>query len=99
MPLTFSQQILHGANCLHTAPLLSRLSPPRPTWIDIGKLNIRDGRGFGLAQAIQVVERSGLDVISLNEIIQKETCSNNWRGYGVRGTVARPPCASGAQDG
>ena len=55
--------IPHGANCLHTDPLPTHRRPPRPPGLAIGTLNIQDGRGFGLAQAIQAVERRGFDVM------------------------------------
>ena len=37
--------------------------PPHPPGLAIGTLNIRDGWGFGLAQAIWEVERGGFDVL------------------------------------
>ena len=47
--------------------------PPHPPGIAIRTLNIWDGRGFGLAQAIWAVEHGGFDVMLLTETkIQSE---------------------------
>ena len=74
MPLTFYQPILHGADRLHMALLPPRRRPSRPLRTAIGTCNIRDGRVFGLAQAIQEVERGGFDLMLLTETnIQTET--------------------------
>ena len=43
--------------------------PQRPSNIDISTLNIWDGRGFGLVQAIQSVERGGFDLMLLTDIV------------------------------
>ena len=67
MPLTFYQPILHGADCLHTAPLTPRRRPPLPPGLDIRTLNIWDGQGFGLAQAIRAVEYGEFDLMLLTE--------------------------------
>ena len=65
MPLTISSPILHVTNRLHTAPPFPRLRHPRPPGLAIGTLNIQDGRGFGLSQAIWAVERGGVDMMLL----------------------------------
>ena len=78
MPLTFSQPILHVAGRLHTAPPPLRRPPPCPPGLTIGALNLRDGQGFGLAQAIQAVEHGGFDVMILTETkIQTEAYLHN----------------------
>ena len=60
MSVNFSQLILHGADHLHMAPLPPRCRPPCPPGTAIGKINIWDGQGFGLAQSIQSVECRGV---------------------------------------
>ena len=55
----------------------------------------QDVRGYELAQAFRAVELGGLDIM---ETSRKDLCSNNRLGYGVRGAVARPSRAIGAQD-
>ena len=67
MPLTFSLPTPYGANQLHTALPLPRRRPPRLLGLVIRVLNIRDGHGFGMAQAIRVVERGGFDVMLLTK--------------------------------
>ena len=66
IPLTFVRPITHGADHLHTAPL-PRLRPLRPPILAIRTLNIWDGRGFGLAQAILMVESGLFHVMILTE--------------------------------
>ena len=65
MPLTYSRPILHGAGLLHTVQPPPRRRSPRPPGFAIGTLNIQDGRGFGLSQAIWAVERGGVDMMLL----------------------------------
>ena len=66
MLLTFSQPRTHGANRLHMAPPLRRC-PPLPPGLSIGMLNVRDGQGFGLAQAIRAVDLRCFDVMILTK--------------------------------
>ena len=68
MSLTFYPPIPHGANHPHTAPPPSRLWPQLPYGIVIGTLNIWDGQGFSLAQAIKEVERGVFDVMLLTNM-------------------------------
>ena len=57
----------------------------------IGTLNIRDGRDFGLAQAIRVLVCGGFDVMLLTKTeIQLEAYSHNFLGYNVTCSEARP---------
>ena len=65
MPLTFSWPIPYGADRLYMAPPLSLFQPQRPLELAIGTLNPRCVQGFGLVQAIWLVERGGFDVILL----------------------------------
>ena len=51
---------------------------------------------YGLAQAINAVERGGLDLMDTS---WTEACPNNRRGYGSRGAAARPSHTGAAQDG
>ena len=100
MPLTSYQPIIYGSDRLNIA------LPPPCRWpqcspgISIGTLNIRYGRGFGLAQAILTVERGVFDVMLLTKTkIQKEAYSHNRLGYDVTCLTARPSSAGGAQGG
>ena len=67
MPITFYQTIHHGTNRQHTAPPPPRHRPSYPPGLAIRTLNIRDGRGFGLAQAIRALELSGFDLMLLTD--------------------------------
>ena len=67
MPLAFSRPILHGAYCLHTAPLPPCRRSPCIPGITIMKLIILYGRVFGLVQSIWAVELGGFDVMLLTE--------------------------------
>ena len=95
MPIAFSRPTYEGSGCLHTAPPPPRRRPPNTPKTAIGTLNVWDGSGYGLTQAIRVAECGCLDLMSQKETIRTEACSNNWRGYGVRGAGARPSCAGG----
>ena len=65
-----------------------------------GTLNIRDGWGFRLAQAIRAVERGGFDVMLLTKTkIQLEAYSHNRLGFIVTCLAAWPSSAGGAQGG
>ena len=66
MPLNFYRPTSHGSNHPHT-PTSSCRRPRAPPGLAIRALNIRDGRGFWLAQAIQAMERGVFDVIMLTE--------------------------------
>ena len=99
MPITFSQTTSQGAGFMHTAPLTPRRHTPRPPGIAIRKLKIRDGRGYGLAQAIRKVERGGFYLMALTETIRTEACSNNQWGYDMMCATARPSRTGGAQVG
>ena len=100
IPLTFSRRIPHGADRLYTAPLLTCRRPPRPPIITIGMLNIRDGWGFGLAQAIWAVDRGGFDVVLITKTkIYTTAYCRNRLGYEVNCLTARPSSASRAQGG
>ena len=95
MPITSSRPTSQVAGCL-TAPSLPHHRPPRPPVPVIGTINIRGGRGYGLAHAIWAVEHGGFDIM---ETIQTDTCCNNRQGYGTRGAAARPSRAGVSQDG
>ena len=79
MPLTFSKPLPHGADRLHTPPM-----PQRPSGIFIKMLNIWDGQGFGLAQAIQEMKPKVFDVMILTKrkIYTMAYCRNRL-GYKV----------------
>ena len=99
MSLTFSRPILHGANRLHMAVPPPHRRPSRPPGIAIGTLIIQDGKGFGVAQAIRMMERRGLDVMLLTEKnIQTKAYSQNKLGYKVT-FLAACPSSSGSSQG
>ena len=63
-------------------------------------MNIQDGQGFGLAQAIRAVEREFFVVMLLTKTkIQSEAYSHNPIGYGVNVLAAHTSSAGGAQGG
>ena len=98
MPLTVSRLILHGADHLHMVPPPPRRRPPRLPSLAIRKINIRDGRGFGLAEAIQEMERRGFDVMLLMETnIQLEAYSHKQLNYVVTCLSAIPSRSGGSQ--
>ena len=99
-PLAFSQPIPHGADRLHTAPPRLCLRPPYPPGLAIRTLNIRYGRGFGLAQAIWAVERGGLDVMLLTKTkIYTPSYFRNWLGCDMTFPAVRPTSNRGYQGG
>ena len=97
IPINFYQPISQGAIFLQKAPPLPLRQPPRLPGPVIGTLNIRDDRGYRLAQAIQAVERGNLDSVTLKETIRTEECSKKQKGYNVGCAVARSYRASGAR--
>ena len=100
MPLTFYGPILYGTNCLHRAPPPLRRQPPHPPRLAIGTLNIRDDRGFRLAQAIWAVECGGFDVMLLTDTkIQTEPSSHKCLGYDMTCSKVRPYSSRGYQGG
>ena len=100
MPLTFSQPILNGSNRLNMASPPLHRRPPRPSRIDIRTLDIPDGKGFRLVQAIRAVEPRGVDVVLMTDKkIQTEANSHNQIGYEVTFSAACPSSAGGAQVG
>ena len=100
MPLNFYLPFLYGFDRLHTALPLPRCRPQRPPGIEIGTLNIRDGRGFGLAQTIRVVEQRGFNVMVLTETkIQTEAYWHSCLGYNVTCLKACPSRTGLAQCG
>ena len=100
MPLIFYRPIPHGVDCLHMALPPPRRWPQRPPGLAIGKLNILDGRGFGMAQAIREVEREVFDMMMLTKTkIKSEAYSHNRLGYNVNFLAARPSSNRGTQGG
>ena len=97
MLINFSRPTSQGAICLHAEFLPMIRRTPLPPGLSTSKLNIRDSRGFGLAQAIRKVELGGLDIMSLKEKIRMEALSNNRRGYYVMYYAACPYRDGGSQ--
>ena len=74
--------------------------PPRPPRLFIGALNIQDSRGFGLVQAICVVESGGFDVMLITKTnISTMAYFQDRLGYKITCSSARPSSAGGAQGG
>ena len=73
----------HGAAAAVTPP------PPLPLGLVIGALNIQDGQGFGLVQAIWAVERGKFDVVVLTKTkISMTAYCRNRLGYEVTCSTA-----------
>ena len=70
MLIASSRPTFQGDGCLHMVP--PRRGAPRLPRLAVGTLNIWDGRLHELVQAIQAVQHSGLDIISLIYITLKE---------------------------
>ena len=63
---------------------LEQFRPPRPQGLSIRTFNIRNGRGFGLTQAIRAVHIGGLDLMILTEInVTDLAYFQNRLGYNV----------------
>ena len=83
-----------------TACTLCRRRPLRPLRLIIGKLNILDGRGFGMTQAIHTVEIGGFDVMILTKTkISTSAYCRNQLGYEVNCLTAQPTRTGEAQGG
>ena len=96
MLITYSRPTSQGAGCLHMAPPTPHHWPRRPPRTAIRILNSHGGRGYGMVQAIWVVERGGL---YLKETSRMEAGSNNRQGYVMRDAATCPSHAGGAQEG
>ena len=98
MPFTFSQPILHGADCLYKTSLPPHTRPPHPRGLAIGTLNIWDGREFGLAQAIWAMDCRGIEFMLLKYTkIQKEAYSHKKLGNDMNCLAALPSISGGDQ--
>ena len=67
MPICLAQTIIHVSDRLHTAPPPPRQRTPRPQGLSLGTLNIRNGWGFRITQAIRVVHIGGFVLMILTE--------------------------------
>ena len=67
MYICLTLPIIHSGDHFHTAPLPPRCHPLRPHGLSLGTFDIQDGQGFGLAQAIRVVEYGGFDMMVLTK--------------------------------
>ena len=65
MPIYSTLPISHGMDRLHMDSPLPCLQPPRTQRLSLGTFNIRDGRGFGLAQAIRAALIGRFDLLIL----------------------------------
>ena len=98
--MCFTCPLCHGVELLNTAPPPLLRWPPRPKGVSLGTYTIRNGRGFGLTQAIREVHIGSFDVMLLTETkITSEAYYHNQRGYDVvcPSAVATDTC--GAQGG
>ena len=79
MPICFTHPLHHGMKRLHTAPLSLCLRTPRLQGLSLGTYNIRDTRGFGLAQANWAVYIGNFNVMLLTKNkITSEMYYHNW---------------------
>ena len=79
MSLTFSRPIPRGVNHLHMLTSLPYCRPLHPPGLAIETLNIRDCWGFGMTQAIRMVERGGFDMMLITKIkISMIVYCRNW---------------------
>ena len=63
--ICFTLPLPHFRDRLHTVPSPPRHNPLRPRRLKLGTYNIRDGQGFGLAQAIRAVQLGNFGVLIL----------------------------------
>ena len=67
---------------LHTDPAPPRHWPPLPWGLSLSTFNIRDGRGSGIVQALQVVHLDGFNVMLLMDTkITDQDYLRNILGY------------------
>ena len=95
---TFYWSTPHGAGLLLTASPPLPLHPSHPPGIAISTLNIRDGRGFSMAQAIWKVDHRVFDVMLLTKM-NISTTAYCWIriGYNMTFLAARPSRTRGFQ--
>ena len=85
MPIIcFTQLNHHGGDRLHSAVPPPRRRPPRPQVLSIGDLNIRDGPGFEIEQAIRAVQIGGFNLMILTETeVTDQAYCHSRLGYDV----------------
>ena len=91
-PITFTHPIHHGADPLHNHPPPPKRKPtPRPPGLNLGTLNIRDGRSSGLAMAIREFQQGNYDIVIATETkITDEVYTKHTLGYEVTCSKALP---------
>ena len=100
MPICFNQLIIHGSYLFHTPPPPFRLRPPLPYGLSLRTYNIRNGWGFGLTQAIRVVQIGGFDIIILTDTkITDQAYFRNRLGYNMGWLPEITATAGNAQGG
>ena len=84
MSICLTRTINHGWYCFHTAPPPLHQRTLIPQGISLGTLNIHDGWGYGLAQAIQELHIGSFDLMILTEtkITDQDYCLRSL-GYDV----------------
>ena len=78
MPICSTQPIRHGRDLLHVVPSPPLHHPARPRGLSLMTYNFCNIRGFGIAQAIQVVHIRSFDLMILTDIdiTDKAYCHN-----------------------
>ena len=98
MPIFLTRLISYGGDRLHTSPPSPCRRTLHPWGLSIGTLNIRNGQGYGLMQAIRAVQIDGFDLMILldNKITNQAYCHSSL-GYNVFYSLMSMAAAGGAQ--
>ena len=79
MLIFLTRPISHDVDCLYMAPPPPLRHTLHPRGLSLGTLNIHDGRGSGIAQAIMAVQIGVFDLMILMEtkITNQAYCHNS----------------------
>ena len=98
MHIYFACPIRHDSNRLHLVPPPPHCRPPHRPNISIGALNIRNGRVFGIPQAVLAVELGGFKLMFLTDMkISTAAYFRNRLGHAIVCLPVRPASALGLQ--